>query len=136
MFLTSWYQKRQLTYNPVTSGAWNGTLIPFVDYAAANGTMPSALVVVNVGTYYLQLNSKKSFNSDNHGEYPNMINIVQAPNANSISYLQAGLNTSQSFTVANYSGTLSLIFKVCSITLGTIDTATMTIYMSNQSPQC
>lgn len=135
-FLATWYKDRQITYNPATSGPWRGTIVPFVDYVAANSTISSFYVVVNVGTYFLQLNSVKSFNIGNKGYFPNKINVVLGANANSISRLQAGLSAGQSFTVPNYSGTVSLTFQVCNITFGSIDTAEMIIYLSNQTATC
>jgi hypothetical protein len=139
-FVSGWFNDRKITVNPVSNGAWGGTLIPPADHAAAAGLLPSAVTVVNVGIYYLQLNSAKGYNKETQAN-PNVVNIVKADvpsTPDTLSWIVASLKAGQNYTVADYSGTSSLVIQVCSITFGTIDKAQVTIYLKNgkQTSQC
>jgi hypothetical protein len=133
-YLAGWFDDRKVSVDPLVNGAWFGTLIPPVDYAAAVGTMLNAVAVVNVGTLYFQLNSAKKFNSETRA-HPNTVNIVSAfvPSSpkSTLSWLQASLAAGESYTYANFDGNVALIIEVCSITFGTIDVAKVSIYLKN-----
>lgn len=139
-FISGWYKSRSIKVDPIRNRAWLGTLISLTDVNTENSyNFPNAMVVLNVGNYFLQLNSVKGFNLQNKGKFPNMVNIVQANNAGSTSWLQTGLGSGQNYTIENYSGgAASLTIRVCSISLGSIDTATLCIFFNDdsQGPRC
>jgi hypothetical protein len=133
-WMSGWFDDRKITVNPLKA-PWIGNLTSFVDY----NTTVNNTVLINVGNFYLQLNSAKKFNNETKTN-PNQVNIVAADvpsNPNTRSWLMAGLSVGRVVTIGNFNGTnATLVIQVCSMTFGAIDTAQVSIYLKsgNSSP--
>jgi Gametolysin peptidase M11 len=130
-----WYDDRTAIVNP-SNGAWNGTIAAFVDYAITSKTQ---FVIVIVGDIYLQYNRATKFNAGVK-EKRNTITITRAIDLKSTSLSLAGLNSGESFLIANYTGTLGLIIEVCQLVYGTNglspDYALVSVYLDTFNSTC
>ncbi len=134
-WFSGWFDDRKITINPF-NGPWIGTLTSFVDYSSTTAATNS-VVLINVGNLYLQLNSAKKYNNETKTN-PNQVNLVSADvpsNPNTRSWLMAGLVAGRVASLGNFNGNSSatLVIQVCSITLGTVDTAQVSIYLKNSN---
>jgi hypothetical protein len=80
----------------------------------------------------------KKYNNETKKTNPNHVNLVSADvptNPNTRSWLTAGLVAGRVASLGNFNGnsSSSLIIQVCSITLGTVDTAQVSIYLKNSN---
>lgn len=123
-----WYSSRT-EYVDVSNGAWTGEMVAFVD--APNAI--SKPVIVNIDTFYMQLNSVKSFNWGTK-EYKNQVVVIKGTAADVDSDSLGGLASPGNKISLNG----NIVVELCSIIVGSsIDTARVSIYnKSNQSSGC
>lgn len=117
-----WFSSQTVVVNPASNGPWTGEIASFLD---AESTILD--VIIRLGNTYMQLNSAKSYNSGTK-EKKNEVVLVQGRYR--ASNLLAGLGSGESFSVGDNT------VHVCSISFGSIDTAQISIYASNQSSGC
>ncbi len=108
-WLSGWFDDRKVLVDPISSGAWLGNLVTFVDYPLID-QVPSGVAVINAGDLYIQLNSAKKYNYQ-VVQNGNKVTVVENNATAPWSNILTGLSSGQSYTYANYSGKISLYLE-------------------------
>lgn len=131
-----WYSDNQAVIRPGTS--WTGNLLSFVDINESS--LPSGLsartpVLIQFADYHIQINSAKKFNSGSAGNGLNHVIINKERNNWSQTWEDWLLEEGQKATV-EVEGGPDMTVEVCTLDIGRVDHATLSIYPAGESSGC
>ena len=137
-----WYDDASVDLSgTISSQAWSGKLVAFVDYDKVVG---DDVVIVRIGDVFVQYNRRRDFNSYTR-EFPDRVVIVSTSHPRAVmSNLEAGIakditGASTTFAYPNFQGSgHDLVFEVCDQVYGPPDYVHLSIHLDDgvQSSMC